>query len=424
MTNRYATTLAKPAGAYRLLHTADWHLGKLLNDQSRDEEHEGFLSWLLNAVEEHQVDAILLAGDVFDSANPPQSALARYYDFVSGLFRQGGCALVVISGNHDSAAQLEAPKQALHALSAYVTGFLAEDPRQRILLLPEKGPPRVAIALLPFLRDRDLRVGKAGESREETQLQIVAGIKKRYEETAQAAIGLACPLVATGHLTVVGASTSDSERDIHIGGLGAVATESFSEVFAYVALGHLHRPQATDAKGRVRYAGSPLPLSFGEAGDTKEVRLLDVTGDRIVQHGLPIPVFRRLAQIHTTSAELEKSLREFDAMSGELRTWAEVIVEDASLEDDLVERVRLATENLEFDVLKVIRGKSGVVLGMDAGGATDDEAIGTLLDQPEHVFEHLLKEHEQLNESEVEALKTAFAVLVDLDKQSVSDEAP
>jgi len=103
---------AKVEGTFRLLHTADWHLGKLLNEHSRDEEHARFLIWLLGIVEKHAVDAVILAGDVFDSANPPQSALERYFNFVSSLHRQGGdCSLVVIAGNHDSAAQLEAPKR-------------------------------------------------------------------------------------------------------------------------------------------------------------------------------------------------------------------------------------------------------------------------------------------------------------------------
>ncbi len=260
---------AKPAGAFRILHTADWHLGKLLNDQSRDEEHERFLDWLLEFVAENSVDAVLLAGDVFDTANPPQSALARYYDFVSGLFRQGNCALVVIAGNHDSAAQLEAPKGVLSSLKTHVVGFLAEEPKARILGLPSDENPRVAVAMIPFLRDRDLRVGKAGESADEIRAQVLAGITSRYEEAAAAAVGLKCPVIATGHLTVLGASTSDSERDIHIGGLGAVTSGSFPEVFSYVALGHLHRPQATDASGRVRYSGSPIALSFSEVADEK-----------------------------------------------------------------------------------------------------------------------------------------------------------
>jgi exonuclease SbcD len=415
---------AKPVGCYRLLHTADWHLGKLLNDQSRDDEHTQFLDWLLEVVKERQVDAIILAGDVFDSANPPQSALARYYDFVSALYRQGGCTLAIISGNHDSAAQLEAPRQALHALNVHVTGFLAENPQERILLLPDESNPRVGIAMLPFLRDRDLRVGKAGEAADEIRAQVLAGIKSRYEEAAKATQDLTCPVIATGHLTVVGASTSDSERDIHIGGLGAVTSDSFPEAFCYVALGHLHRPQATDGAGRVRYAGSPIALSFSEAEDAKEVRILDLTDAGPDHFGVPIPVFRKLAQVRTTQAGLEQALGGYDAEAGKLRPWLEVIVEDASLEDDLIERVRSLSEGKAFDVLKVLRGKSAPISGMTVGEATDDEAIESLLDQPVRVFEHLLGEHEITKDEEIESLKTAFAVLVDLERQSEQSVSP
>ena len=415
----------KPSDSYRLLHTADWHLGKLLNDQSRDEEHARFLDWLLAAVKEHDVDAIILAGDVFDTANPPQSALGRYFDFVSGLYRQGGCALVVIAGNHDSAAQLEAPKQALHSLNTHVVGFLAEKPEARILCLPNVKNPKVAIAMMPFLRDRDLRVGKAGESADDIRSQVVAGIRQRYAEAAQAVkdAGTTCPALATGHLTVLGAKTSDSERDIHIGGLGAVTPDSFPDSFAYVALGHLHRPQTTDDGGRVRYAGSPIALSFSEAEDSKEVRILDVTAKGIAQQGLAIPVFRRLAQIRTTNAGLETAMQEFNTGAGEFRTWVEVVVEDATLEDDLNERVRKLAEDRGVEVLKVLRGRSATVTGMSAGQATDDEAIDTLLDQPIQVFEHLLGQCGELDEKELEKLRTAFAVLVDLDAQSEPAQA-
>ena len=415
----------KPKESYRVLHTADWHLGKLLNDQSRDDEHARFLDWLLAAVKVHDVDAIILAGDVFDTANPPQSALGRYFDFVSGLFRQGGCALVVIAGNHDSAAQLEAPKQALHSLNTHVVGFLAEKPEARILCLPNDKNPKVAIVMMPFLRDRDLRVGKAGESADDIRSQVVAGIRQRYAEAAQAVkdAGTTCPALATGHLTVLGAKTSDSERDIHIGGLGAVTPDSFPDAFAYVALGHLHRPQTTDDGGRVRYAGSPIALSFSEAEDNKEVRILDVTAEGIAHQGLAIPVFRRLAQIRTTNAGLETAMQEFNAGAGEFRTWVEVVVEDATLEDDINERVRKLAEDRGVEVLKVLRGRSATVTGMSAGQATDDEAIDTLLDQPIQVFEHLLGQCGELDEKELEKLRTAFAVLVDLDAQSEPAQA-
>ncbi len=416
----------KPHDSFRILHTADWHLGKLLDDQSRDEEHARFLAWLLAAVKEHAVDAIILAGDVFDTANPPQSAVGRYFDFVCDLFRQGDCALVIIAGNHDSAAQLEAPKRALRALRVHVVGFLAEKPEAQILRLPSDRDSKVAIAMLPFLRDRDLRVGRAGESADDVRSQVVAGIRQRYAEAAQAVkcSGTTCPALATGHLTVLGAKTSDSERDIHIGGLGAVTADSFPDIFAYVALGHLHRPQTTDANGRIRYAGSPIALSFSEVEDQKEVRILDVTAEGIAQHALRIPVFRRLVQIRTTIAGLETALKQATPQSGDLRTWVEVVVEDATLEEDLNERVRKLAGDSGVEVLKVLRGRPAAFSGMSAGEATDDEASETLLDQPHRVFEHLLGQSGHLDPQEIEKLKTAFARVVDLDAQAGPAQTP
>jgi len=402
---------AKPADAYRVLHTADWHLGKLLNDQSRDEEHERFLDWLLALATEASADAIIVAGDIFDSANPPQSALSRYYNFVSALNQQTGCSLVVVAGNHDSAALLEAPKQVLRTLNVHVKGVLEEDPADRILPLPNADNPRVAVALLPFLRDRDLRTAKPGETADDIRAQIIDGIKRRYEETAAAATVLKCPLLATGHLTVAGTRPSDSERDIHIGGLGAVGPEIFPAPMRYVALGHLHRPQGARGHAHIRYAGSPIALSFSESTDTKEVRLLDIAGEKISQHSMPIPVFRRLAQVCTSRQNLREDLDRFEADGGELRTWVEVIVEDAAPGDDLVELARAAAEGKDFDVLKVIRGGAAAPGGLVAGDMADDEAIGSLLDDPRLVFDHLLEAHDSISEEEKGLLRTAFAEL-------------
>lgn len=410
----------------KILHTADWHLGKLLNDQSRDDEHRLFLDWLLDTAEKEKIDAILVAGDIFDTANPPQTALQRYYDFVSQLRAQGDCQLIIIAGNHDSAAQIEAPKEVLHSLKAHVVGFLPEAPEDRLLFLPNRENAKVVVALLPFLRDRDLRVGRAGESADEIRARLAEGISERYHETAEAALelGIDLPIIATGHLTVVGSKTSDSERDIHIGGLGSVSPGQFHEAFSYVALGHLHRPQNPGGDDRVRYSGSPIALSFSEASDKKEVRILEIKGKTITQHSLPIPVFRNLAQIRTTTANLESSLKKFEEPSGPLRTWVEIVVEDAVVEDNLADRVAALIEDRDFDVLKVIRGRADTLVGMSAEDATDDEAIESLLDQPSLVFEHLLDQQEQFSEEEVAELKVTFARLVELEDQPELIDAP
>jgi len=408
----------KKPGCYRLLHTADWHLGKLLNDQSRDAEHSMFLDWLLAAVAEHRVDAIVLSGDVFDSANPPQSALAGYYNFVSRLFRQGNCAFIAIAGNHDSPAQLEAPKNALHALNAHVAGCLAENPSDRILCLPDSSNPQVAVAMVPFLRDRDLRVGKEGDGSAEIQAQLVSGIQSRYAETAAAAKHLKCPVIATGHLTVAGAAASDSEREIHIGGLGAVGAGIFPPEFAYTALGHLHRPQNCGADGRVRYSGSPIALGFGEAGDAKEVRILDASPDGIAHFGLAVPTFRKLVQIRTTRAGLGTALESINAEPGTLRPWVEVVVEDAGLEMDPASAVRALCEGKNFDVLKVLRGRQASHSGMSAGEASDDEAIDNLLGDAAAVFGHLLAEQPDLGAADADALRIAFRSLLESAQQN------
>ncbi len=408
----------KSDDTFRVLHTADWHLGKTLNDQPRDEEHLLFLNWLLKIIDECAVDVLVIAGDVFDSANPPQLAQSRYYDFVSQLHKDTNCSLIVTAGNHDSPLQLEAPRQVLQALDTYVVGFLPEDPTSRLIVLPSSKNPRLVIAAIPFLRDRDLRKGYAGQDANDIQQALITGITKRYEETAEAAAKWSekgVPILATGHLTVTGASKSDSEREIHIGGLGDVSTDVFPDIFSYVALGHLHRPQKPD--NSVCYSGSPITLSFSEANDTKEVQILDFTdGTLKEQTSIPVPVFRRLAQIRASWDNLSESISSFNPDIGKLETWVEVVVKDAGLGEDINEVVQNLAMGRDFKVLKVLRESAALPEGMGIEGQSDDEAIETLLDDPTKVFEHQLEQEANMNEDEKKELKIAFAQLLNLYK--------
>ena len=404
----------KSDDTFRVLHTADWHLGKTLNDQSRDEEHLLFLNWLLKIIDECAVDVLVIAGDVFDSANPPQLAQSRYYDFVSQLHKDTNCSLIVTAGNHDSPLQLEAPRQVLQALDTHVVGFLPEDPASRLIVLPSPDNPRLVIAAIPFLRDRDLRKGYAGQDAKDIQQALTAGIARRYAETAEAAAKWSekgVPILATGHLTVLGASKSDSEREIHIGGLGAVSANVFPDTFSYVALGHLHRPPTSN--NRVCYSGSPIALSFSEANDTKKVQILDFTdGTLKEQTPIPIPVFRRLAQIRTSWNDLSESISSFNPDTGKLETWVEVFVKDAGLGEDINEVVQNLAMGRDLKVLKVLRERAPG--GIDPGDPPDDEAIETLLDDPTKVFEHRLEQEPNMDEKHKQELKIAFAQLLNL----------
>lgn len=413
----------KAADRFRVLHTADWHLGKMLDNESRDEEHAEFLAWLLGVVSKHSVDAIILAGDVFDNANPPQSAQKLYYNFVSELHRKGTCELVVVGGNHDSAGQLEAPRQVLECLKVRVVGQAPEDPAERILLLPSDEDPMLAVALVPFLRDSDLRLSAAGEGAAEIQAKVVAGIREHYARTAEATSRLSAnlPAIATGHLTVAGTKSSDSEREIHIGGLGAVSPDVFPQTFGYVALGHLHRPQEAEAGGRVRYAGSPIPLSFSESTDQKEVRILDVGPGGVVQQALPVPVFRRLAQLRTSYEQLAQSLEAFQPQAADLPTWVELVVETAPLDYDLNQRVQELAAGRDFIVLKVLRQSRDEQAALAGEGV---ESVDDILLNPRTVFAQLLKD-KGIEEASDEAgeLTTTFNRLVEMVEQSTPGEA-
>ncbi len=418
---------AKPSGVYRVVHTADWHLGKLLDDHSREDEHRHFLTFLLETIQTQSVDALLIAGDIFDSANPPQSAVTLYYNFLSNLFKSSHCTVVIIAGNHDSPAHLEAPGRVLKTLRTHVIGSLTAAPADMLIPLPSKEAPQLIVAAVPFLRDRDLRVGISGQNASEIQKHLVYGIGCRYAEVAEAAIGWhdqGIALLATGHLTVLGSTTSESEREIHVGGLGAISADAFPKEFDYVALGHLHRPQAAGHCETVRYSGSPIPLSFGEANDHKELRVLDFAEGRLSQQAaIPIPRSRCLTQIRTQRDNLEADLKAYEPATTELRAWVEIVVEDPLRGDNLHSLVHSLVADREFDVIRIIPKSKTALPGLTALDPAATEDIERLLSNPSHVFARRLLEEEALSEEEELALKTMFEELKNLYSEQLRAES-
>jgi exonuclease SbcD len=318
--------------------------------------------------------------------------------------------VVIVAGNHDSPMQLESPRDVLKPLGATVVGAVQDDP---VLLLPDADNPRLAVAAIPFLRDRDLRSGKMGQGADAIREALTAGITKRYADAGEAVADLPVPAVAIGHLTVTGAKTADSEREIHIGGLGSVTTATFPDSFDYVALGHLHRPQACGGEERVRYSGSPIPLSFSEAEDKKELRLLDFSSDGLEdQRGIAIPLARRLVQLRTKRADLETTLSKEIEGGGELRTWVEVLVEDSVTGENVLELVRQIAEGKDFDVVRVVCERLRNLDGVRAGDA-DDGSEEDLLSDPVKVFGLRLDQEDGFEDAEREALALAFREILD-----------
>jgi len=361
-----------------LLHTADWHLGARLVERDRLPEHAAFLDWLLEIVKSEKVDALLLSGDVFDAANPPQEAVALYYDFIRRIADLKSVRMIITGGNHDSASHLNAPRDLLQRFQVHVFGQAVAPSAATIDLV------EVVVGAVPFLRERDLRQAVAGESMGDAQTQVKTAIQRHYSRQLLAcqAIAKGRPIIAMGHLTVLGSSHSDSERDIHVGNLGAVGAEIFSG-FDYTALGHLHRAQKVAGLEAVRYSGSPIPLSFSEAGDEKSVVLLQAGAQRIEDiRTLPIPISRLLVRPSADLAELEETLAKVPSGA-----WAEVTVKMEQPEADLERQVRtLAAER--FEVLKVL---AELPSSQQPAWQNSGPALNEL--QPHDVF------HEKLRES-------------------------
>lgn len=407
------------ANSFRVLHTADWHLGKMLHDQDRHEEHLRFLSFLLQTIKSKEIDTLIIAGDIFDSINPTPAALRLYYEFLAEAYQSTRCSIVVTSGNHDSPAHLEAPKDVLKALNIHVIGVIPQNVEDALILFPSVEQPQLAIAALPFLRDKDLRISHFGQPQEEIRKNIQEGIRKRYKEIGDAAKvyrddGIA--LMATGHLTVLGASKSESERDnIHIGGLGVVNADIFPDFFSYVALGHLHRPQKVGGQEHLRYSGSPIPLSFSELSDKKEVRILEfVEGKLILNEALEIPAARRLFQLRTSQNDLELTLNAFQPEPSDLTHWVELIVNADEPPANLHQTIDRLTFGKPYKVIKTLLECSSSPDGLRANETLNEHSLGDLLGNPHEVFLQRLDQNLDLKAEERECLMTAFAELYDL----------
>jgi exonuclease SbcD len=399
--NRPATPMT------RIVHTADWHLGARLMDCERHDEHRAFLDWLLAQLVELRPDLLIVAGDIFDVAAPSQEALKLYYTFLSRVAATVKCQTLILGGNHDSPATLHAPRDVLLALDVRVVATPPADLNEAVLEFDH-----AVVCAVPYLKERDVRTAAPGQSADEVATAIRTGITDHYRAVFTLAQSKATGrlIVGTGHLTAVGSEISPSERTIHIGNLGAVEARCF-DGFAYTALGHIHRPQSVGGDERVRYVGSPIPLSFAEVDLLKEIRVIDIQGTTLTQRAIPIPVFRPLLRLTTTAATLGADLAPHQGADGDpMPPWVELTVTDCRAHPDIARQVREAAAPLRLHVLKVL--PPALVATDDAvGEAAASRSLGDL--RPEDVFaERLHREGIDQTSAEGQALVQTFAELM------------
>jgi len=374
----------------RVIHTSDWHLGQELHGFDRGVEHDAFLDWLASQLIKLDADALIVTGDVYDTVNPPIPAQQRLYQFLRrALAESPSLQIVLIGGNHDSAARLELPKHLLDANRIYLIGGMPRHdgraiPSRTLIELRDKtGAPRAVCAAVPYLRPGDLPTVRGGES----------PLKALYREVIEAAnvVRGGLPLIVTGHLHISGGAVSElSERRIVIGGEEAVASDIFPPGVAYVALGHLHKPQSISGQTIIRYAGSPFPMSVAEKVYQHSIVVIDFDDAGAIKTDLvqtPRPVaFYRVPTIGAAPLDIvEDELRrlELDDPGEDCRPFLEVAVRLDGAEPELRQRIEAALEGKPVRLTRIVRQTEG------QGGTLADAVEGdTALDElePAHVF--------------------------------------
>ncbi len=332
--------------------------------KSRAAEHRLFFAWLLEIINSRQVDALIVAGDIFDTGSPPSYAREMYNRFIVDIHRSG-CQLIILAGNHDSVATLNESREILACLNTHVISCVADDSSNFIIPLGTRtGETGAILCAIPFIRSRDVTLSHSGQSTEEKQQAMQQAIAAYYQDLYQQADNyrkenkLCVPVIMSGHLATVGASTTDSVRDIYIGTLNAFPASAFPAA-DYIALGHIHKPQKVAKSEHIRYSGSPLALSFDEATSSKSVLLLEFEGAKLKQlDSLKIPVWQPMRIIKGDLKQIEKQLKSLPdsfELDDEQRIWVEVVVSAEDYINDLQTHIQKFAEDLPIDILRLRR---------------------------------------------------------------------
>lgn len=315
----------------RILHTSDWHLGRQFHGVALEDDHDHALVQILSIIDDHQPDVLIVAGDIFDRANPPQSALKRLSEFLRTVRATSSAAIVMIAGNHDSAAQIGALGVLATDGEAIVRGPLDEDERP-LVLSDAHGP--VAISALPFAFEYAARL-----CFEDEEIACPADVIRAQLASARKHVADGMRWVVVAHAFVDCAATSESERPLMrmVGGIETVSAAAFDGAH-YVALGHLHRPQSVGLD-HVRYSGAPLAFGFDEEGQQKSVSMIDLAPDGAVEvTEFPIKPLRHVRTIRGRLLELLAATE----VSNDL---VRVVLTDETPQIDPMKRIRALYPN-------------------------------------------------------------------------------
>ena len=416
----------------RILHTSDWHLGSSLESASRDEEHRRFLEWLLVTLRDEAIDVLLLAGDVFHYAQPSAEAQRLYYGFLARVGAETKVRqMVVIGGNHDSASRLDAPREVLDALRIHVVGGLGGEPStwERCLCPIERpgGGVDAVVLAVPFVHEFRLGIRTTGRSSAEITADFREEFSRLYTWLADRAEKRwpGAPLIATGHMTCVGAEAGEYGTEIHqVGTIGGLPGDIFDPRLEYIALGHIHRMFPIEGT-RARYSGSPLAMNVVEARSQRFVIRIELdaslpAGQRATTHKIPVPKWREILEVTGPTEEVLGKLRVLQSPH-ELPPFVYVKLEVDEYLTDGPFRVNEAIETHPLKTRPRVVEVHQKVAGREDAPAGSEERTSLRGMKPEEVFVRL--HQAQLKSPPGDLLLTAFrTVLSQLDEPPVAEE--
>jgi len=398
----------------KILHTADWHIGKILHKQDLTEDIMLFFGWLEQLIKEANIDVLLVSGDIFDLANPSNKDLKLYYQLLYRLSTTR-VTIIITGGNHDSVSLLNAPSDILTNMNIHVVGGVPDDFEEQIIPINDsKGVTKCIVLAVPFLRDRDLRMSISADEAVEKSQVIPMAIQKHYDALVTQAIekyGNKIPIVAMGHLFMRGAITSDSEREIHVGNLMGLESMWLHPAINYMALGHIHKPQRIDKNDHIRYSGSPIYLDFSEVGNQKTVIKIEVNEKEMLVEPIQIPTFRNLMRFKGSLADTKILLNNYQHNSP-LVTWVDIEIVEPTFDVAVTFAIEELINN-PSEHYKII--KSRITTGLEHQNDSDTSIMQENIDEisPFKILDRRL-EPEEMNDDEKEKVKIAYAEILQM----------
>lgn len=395
----------------RCIHTADWHLGNRMHEIDRSREFDAFLGWLREEIVQKQADCLIVAGDVYDVANPPNEAKKAYCAFLASLV--GSCCrnVIIVGGNHDSGSLLDTEKDIFAALNIRVVGSLSNvEPEDLVFELTGEGGQVIGIAAaVPYAREIELRSYFDGTEDDGKLCDAAYGTlyRKVWEAAERKRAGRDIPVIATGHLYAASlegrfsgcrdtGSFDDGTRAIDIlGNLGLVSASVFPPDFDYIALGHVHYTTMVAKNPKIRYSGSPFVLGFDEAALPRYVLCVDCEKGKTGVEKLEVPSFVRYRRLEGSISHVREELELLAKETDDGRPCYLELYYQRGIGDSSLAELEAAVEKLPPHI-SVVSWKLAEAKGaaLREGFDLDDRELKNL--QDDEIFTSLILENSRL----------------------------